>query len=216
MYVAAPVALETFLSRYIAALLEPHGRRGLPGPVRAGARTRAAASPAGRPPAAPSCSSTRPRRSHRRPRAAPRCARAVHFTDVAPAPPVAPAAAVPAASTRPQPSMPPSPAPMVSKAAPAPPVVAPPPAPPRTAPAPALSACGPSACAPAPVVPAAAPAIAAARDITELIPDLAPPMDDGQGPRSSLFDPENPFNIVDPRPRPRRRRRAPFRSRSSR
>ena len=193
MYVPAPVALETFLSRYIAALLDPHSiEAAYPVPVPAPAPARAArsveqaappaasivqqhtAAPIAPAPVAPPAPAPLPQEQP-----------ASIFTEVAPAPsPIAPAASQVAS------------APAVV-APPAPPVVAAPKpaAPVAAAPTPAPKAAAPAA----PPSPPAAPAIAAARDLTDLIPDLEPPKDDGQGQRSALFDPDNPFNIVDPK-----------------
>jgi serine/threonine protein kinase len=211
MYVPAPVALETFLSRYIAALLEPHAiEESYPVPVPAPAST------------------PRPEQQHASPAppvqqhtAAPSARVAVVPAPVAPVTPVAPAASAPApvqqqpnsiftdvavatpatkvappaaAPTPVRPPMPPSPAPPVSTAAPAP--------------APAVQQSGPPPATPVAAQPQAAPAIAAARDITELIPDLASPRDDGQGQRSSLFDPDNPFNIAEQKPAPAKKKRS--------
>ncbi len=205
MYVPAPVALETFLSRYIAALLEPHAiEESYPVPVPA-------------PAMAP-----KPVQQHEPPAPPVQQHTAVHAEPVAATPPppapVAPAApaqqqpnsifthvavATPAAKVAPpaptptpvQPTMPPAPAPPVSTTAPAPASAVQPSAPTPTTPVP-------------PAQPPAAPAIAAARDITDLIPDLAPPKDDGQGQRNSLFDPDNPFNIVEQKPAPAKKKRA--------
>jgi hypothetical protein len=205
MYVAAPVALETFLSRYIAALLEPHAiEESYPVPVPAPAPTPR--------PVEQHASPAPPVQQHTPVPAAP-------VAPPTPAAPVAPAASAPAPVQQ-QPSSiftDVAVATPAVKVAPPVPAVQPPtppaPAPPvsTTASAPA-SAVQPSAPTPAPPVPAAqppaAPAIAAARDITDLIPDLAPPKDDGQGQRSSLFDPDNPFNIVEQKPAPAKKKRA--------
>ena len=197
MYIPAPVALETFLSRYIAALLEPHAIEEAypvpvpaPGPARAPRPVQQAA-----PPAAPVV------QQHTAAPIAPAPVApaaplyqdepASIFTEVAPAPP----------PIKPEPVA-------VSQPAPAPPVVVRPVAPPvaPVAAAPAPPAPAPVAKTPAPT-PAAAPTIAAARDITDLIPDLAPPKDDGQAQKSALFDPDNPFNIVEPKPSRTKKRR---------
>jgi hypothetical protein len=205
MYVPAPVALETFLSRYIAALLEPQAiEEAYPVPVPPAAAPRPVQQSV---PAAPPLVQQHTAAPPPAPAPAPA---PVHqeqfdsiFTHVAPVPAAAkPAPAVVAAPVRPP--MPPSPAPAAIHAVPAPPVVqpvAPPPAA-RVAAAPAPPPAAPVPAAPAP----AAPAIAAARDITELIPDLAPAKDDGQ--RPSLFDPANPFNIVEPKPSTKKKKRA--------
>ena len=206
MYVPAPVALETFLSRYIAALLEPHAIEEAypvpvptPGPARAPRPADHAAPPA--PPLVQQHTAAPVAPTPVAP-PAPAPAReeqyASIYTEVTPTP--APPAAKPAPAA-------------VSQPATAPPVVVqpvtPPPAPVAAAPAPAVPPPVAKAPAPAPAAPApaAAPAIAAARDITDLIPDLAPPKDDGQAQKSALFDPDNPFNIVEPKPSQKKKKR---------
>ncbi len=198
MYVPAPVALETFLSRYIAALLDPHSiEDAYPVPVPALAPARAPR-PVQQavPPAAPVVQQRTAAPIAPAPVAPPAPAPpqqeqpASIFTEVAPAPPrIMPAPAASHVASSPAVRAPSAP-PVVAASVPAALVAAAP------APTPA-----PKAAAPAPPPPPpAAPAIAAARDLTDLIPDLEPPKDDGQGPRSALFDPDNPFNIVDPKP----------------
>jgi hypothetical protein len=147
-FVAAPVALETFLSRYIAAMLEPVVPIAAP-PAAVGFR-----------PPAPS---------------------------VPPPPPAPPASAEVAAST-------PAPVPVsfaastVAAVAPPPPApVAPAPAAPVAATAPAPSAPVAPLAPPAPVAPR--PPAAAARDITELLRDFEPPV---QEPKAELVLPPPP------------------------
>jgi hypothetical protein len=176
-FVAAPVALETFLSRYIASLLEPAvpeqasvrsisaPRADAPAPV----PSIAASTPAQAavPPAPVAAPPSVPRPVIQQPAAAP--------APVASAPPIAPAPVAPIpvfAPVAPAPVVPASVAP--APAAPAP--VAPPAPPAATAPATMaapVASPAPVAAPPAPVVEAVSDSAPAVPDITDLLKDVA-------------------------------------------
>lgn len=172
-FVAAPVALETFLSRYIAAMLEPVVPVTAPGAAASFHAAPGMSQPA--PATAPAPASAVPPAALVTPAAAPQPA------DAAPAPPRAPVAPEPVAT-------PAAAAPV--RIAPAPPAPAPPapaapatPAPrlPQAPLAPAAKVATPAPLAPS--APSASPAAAAApssapppvRDITELLKDFDAP-----------------------------------------
>jgi serine/threonine protein kinase len=174
MYVAAPVALETFLSRYIAALLEPHGFE--EAAVKQAPATGVAA-----------------RAGHPRPTSA--------ATSI---PPSAPAVNAPASRPAPPTAEPPATRSETAGAAIRPTAPPPHKAPPQTvvepqrsvAPPAAASRVSPPASAPSS---ASLQPISSAREITDLISaeDLAAPSEHKPQPRPSLFDSDGPFSLAD-------------------
>lgn len=210
-FVAAPVALETFLSRYIAAMLDPLSPAPVsfapplataPPPPRASVTPPPVAqTPIVPAPPAPAPVAQTPTA------AAPPASAPVAQTPIAPAPPApasfapvapAPAAQVPPISFAPvtpvsiPPVAPPAPAPIAA----APPV--PPPAP-IVAPTPPVSVVKAAEPAPLPIVPAprvektvAAPGNAPARDINELLGDFGVPNADAPEPLPEFAIPAPP------------------------